>query len=316
MKPAPFEYHRPSTVPETLDLLDRHAETAELMAGNQSLGIVLANRLATPDHVIDINGVEELASIEVDGDRDGDGNRDGDGDRIDVEVGALARHREIERSGALAAELPILPEAAEQIAGPSVRNRGTFGGSLGEADPAGNYPCVLTALEGTVDLESVEGRRSVPASDFFVGFMYTDRAENELITGGTIDAAPFPPARSGMAFRELKRADQTWPTISAAAAVRVEDPSVPFAQVETARLALANAADAPLRVPAAESAVDGSAISDGVLREAVAAVRDAVDPSDEVHADAEFKQEVAGEYARRALQTAYHRAVDLDLAQN
>ena len=111
MKPAPFEYHRPETVEETVQLLEELPE-AELMAGNQSLSIVMANRLATPDHVVDINAVEELEYIDATDDA--------------IEVGSLARHRDIETSPVLAENYPVLSEAAGQIAGPVVRNRGTI----------------------------------------------------------------------------------------------------------------------------------------------------------------------------------------------
>ncbi len=296
MKPAQFEYHRPETVAEAVELLDQHAHDGELMAGNQSLGIMLSTRLATPDHVIDVNRVEELSYVDV-----SDGT---------AEVGALTRHREIERSEALAKHVPMFPEAAEQIAGPAVRNRGTFGGSIGEADPAGNYPCALAALDGTLHLRSVDGSREVPAREYFIAYMFTDLKENELIVGASVDLDPFPTARSGMAFDELKPAAQTWPTVSAGAAVRVDDPADPDPVIEEARVALANAADVPLHVPEADAAVEGTSLPDAALADASTAAREASDPEGEMHADSEFKEEVAGEYARRAIATAYERAIE------
>lgn len=295
MKPARFEYHRPETVEETVGLL-AELDDAELMAGNQSLGIVMANRLATPDHIIDINRVEELASIEVEEDR--------------AWIGALSRHRDIERSDALRGTVPMFPEAAEQIAGPSVRNRGTLGGSLGEADPAGNYLAALVALDGEIQLVSIGEKRTVPAREYFIAYMFTDRREGELIEGASIDREAFPVDRTGMAFLEQKRAAQTWPTISAAASVRVEDPTDPDPVVEDARIALANAADIPLHVPEAEAALEGTRMTAEALDAAEAAATDAADPEAEMHADSEFKTELAGEYARRALQTAHGRAID------
>jgi carbon-monoxide dehydrogenase medium subunit len=293
MKPAPFTYHRPTSVEETLDLL-AGLDDAELMAGNQSLGIVMANRLATPEHIVDLNFVDELSGIADEGDA--------------VRVGAMTTHREIERSELLAGTLPMLSEGAEQIAGPSVRSRGTMGGSLAEADPAGNYPAALVALDATLRLRSADGSRTVPARDFFIAYMFTDLAEAELIESVTIPTEPFPPERTGMAFEELKRAAQTFPTISAAAAVRVDDPTAADPAIEEARLALANAADVPLHVPGPEAAVEGESLSEDALDEAAEAVMDATRPEDEMHADSEFKREVAGEYARRALETAYERA--------
>jgi len=293
MKPAPFHYHRPTAVDEVVELLDE-LDDPELMAGNQSLGIVMGNRLAAPDHVVDINRVDDLDYVEVGDDA--------------VRVGAMVRHRDVERSAVLAEHVPMLPESAEQIAGPAVRNRGTVGGSIGEADPAGNYPTVLAALDGELNLLSVDGERSVAADDYFLGMMYTDLRPDELIESVSIPREPFPPARTGMAFLELKRASQTWPTLSAAAAVRVDDPAAEAPAVEDARLALANAAETPLKVPGAEEALEGGPPTEASLAAAADAAEDAADPTGEMHADREFKAEVAGEYARRALSTAYERA--------
>lgn len=293
MKPAPFEYHRPSTVDEAVELL-AELPHAELLAGNQSLGIVMANRLAQPDHIVDLNGVDELTFVEVADD--------------EVRLGALVRHRDIERSAPLREALPIFPRAAEQIAGPAVRNRGTVGGSLGEADPAGNYPTVAVALDATLHLASVDGTREVPADVFFEGYLLTAIEPEELIERVTVERKPFPVGRSGMAFEELKPVAQTWPTVSAAAAVRVDDPDAGEPVIEEARLGLANVADVPLRVPDAETAVEGGPPTDDALDAAAAAVVRSVEPTDELHADAEFKTEVAAEYARRALRAAYDRA--------
>jgi carbon-monoxide dehydrogenase medium subunit len=295
MKPAPFQYHRPTTVSETVELLDE-LDDPELMAGNQSLGIVMGNRLAAPDHVVDINRVDDLDYVRVAEDA--------------VRVGAMVRHRDIERSAVLEEHVPMLPESAEQIAGPAVRNRGTVGGSIGEADPAGNYPTVVTALGGDLHLVSADGERTVSAGDYFIGMMFTDLREGELVESISVPRDPFPPERTGMAFLELKRASQTWPTLSAAAAVRVEDPTAADPVVGEARLALANAAETPLRVPGAEDALEGGRPTDESLSAVAEAATEAADPSDEMHADREFKEEVAGEYARRALRTAHERAGD------
>lgn len=293
MKPESFEYHRPGTVEEVVELL-ADLDDAELMAGNQSLGIIMSNRLATPANVIDLDPVDELAFIER--------------DRDAIRIGAMTRHRTVERSDLLAELLELLPEAAGQIAGPSVRNRGTVGGSLAEADPAGNYPTVLTALDATVHLRSRCGVREVPVREFTVGHMFTDRREDELIERVVVPLEAFPPERTGTAFLEMKRAAQAFPTIGAATAVRVDDPSSRTPAVEEARVAVANAADTPLLVPGAADAVEGEPLTDATLESAGEATYETADPTDEPHADAEFKREVAAEYVRRALRTAYDRA--------
>ncbi|WP_158059028.1 FAD binding domain-containing protein [Halorussus halophilus] len=295
MKPAPFEYHRPTSVAEAASLLEAHGD-AELLAGNQSLGIVMANRLATPDHLIDLNAVEDLDYVE---------ERDGE-----IAVGAMTTHRTIERSALLADRLPMLPEAAEQIAGPSVRNRGTLGGSVGEADPAGNYPAALLALDADLELVSEDDSRTVAIADYFIAYMFTELRENEIIAAATVPTDPFPTERTGMAFLELKPAAQTWPTVSAASAIRVDDPDAADPKVEEARLALANAADVPLRVEEAEDALEGEPLSEETLDAAADAATAAARPEDEMHADSDFKEEVAGEYARRSLSTSYERATN------
>jgi carbon-monoxide dehydrogenase medium subunit len=297
MKPAPFSYHDPASVSDVTDLLAEHGHDAELLAGNQSLGIIMSNRLATPDHLIDLNGVEGLAYVDVDN---------------EIDIGAMTRHRDIERSDVLREVLPILPEAAEQIAGPSVRNRGTLGGSLGEADPAGNYPAALVALDGTLHISSIDEERSIAARDYFIAYMFTDLAEDELITNITVPRDPFPSERTGMAFEELKRAAQTFPTVSAATSIRVDDPGVDAPVIEDARIALANVDDIPLHVPDAEAAIEGTALNENALDEAAAAAQETADPKAkaEMHADPEWKEELAAEYTRRSFKTAYQRATD------
>lgn len=294
MKPSPFEYHRPSSLSEALSLLADLPE-AEPLAGNQSLSIIMSNRLATPDHLVDLNDLEDLQYVDTGGDA--------------VEVGAMVRHREIERSAPLAETMPLLPEAAEQIAGPVVRNRGTIGGSIGEADPAGNYPCAVLALGGDVELASTDGTRSVAADEYFLAYMFTEREEEELITGVRVPREPFPPDRTGMAFMGVKEAAQTWPTLSAAAVVRVDDPSVADPVVEEARLAFANAADVPLRVADAESEVEGEPLSAAALDRAGEIAYERVDPQDELHADERYKRELAAEYTKRTMRAAHEGAV-------
>ena len=293
MKPAAFEYHRPSTVGEATALLADLGHDAELLAGNQSLGIIMANRLATPDHLVDLGHVDELSGVTVREDA--------------VEIGAMTTHRDLEFADDLREAVEMVPESAEQIAGPSVRNRGTVGGSVAEADPAGNYPTAFVALDADLHLTSADEERTVPARDFFVAYMFTDLGPEELVTSVTIDREPFPVDRTGMAFEELKRGAQTFPTVSAGTALRVDDPDSDDPTIEEARVALANVSDVPLHVPDAEAALEGGTLDAGIDAAADAAV-EAADPSPEMHADEEWKVELAGEYTRRSLRTAHERA--------
>lgn len=293
MKPSPFEYHRPDTIEQAASLLSDLPD-AELMAGNQSLSIVMANRLANPGHIVDLNGVDDLEYI--------DSNAD------EIEIGALARHRDIEESPVLTQEYRVLSEAAGQIAGPTVRNRGTIGGSIGEADPAGNYPCVLVAMDGELELTSADGSRTVSAAEYFVAYMLTEIEEDELITSVRFPREPFPVPRTGMTFLGQKQAAQTWPTLSVAGAVRVDDPAAEEPVVEEARLAFANAADVPLRVQTVEAEVEGEPLTEAALEAAGELAYDEVRPQAEMHADEIYKRELSEEYAKRAIRTAYDRA--------
>jgi carbon-monoxide dehydrogenase medium subunit len=293
MKPAAFEYHRPQTVSEATELL-RTLSDVELMAGNQSLSIVMSNRLATPDHIIDINGLDELQYIDAAGDA--------------IEIGAMARHRDISASEALTDSFRVLPDAADQIAGPVVRNRGTLGGSIGEADPAGNYPCVLVAMAGELELASTDGRRTVDASDYFLAYMMTAREETELITSVRFPTERVPPARTGMAFDGHKAASQTWPTLSVAGALRVGDPAAADPVVENAQVGYANAADVPLRLEAVEAELEGEPLTEESLAAAGDVAYEAVDPQAELHADERYKRELAREYTKRVFETAFDRA--------
>jgi carbon-monoxide dehydrogenase medium subunit len=293
MKPSPFEYHRPDTVEQAATLLSDLPD-AELMAGNQSLSIVMANRLANPGHIVDLNGVDALEYI--------DSNAD------EIEIGALARHRDIEESPVLDQEYRVLSEAAGQIAGPTVRNRGTIGGSIGEADPAGNYPCVLAAMGGELELTSADGSRIVPAADYFVAYMLTELEEDELITSIRFPSEPFPVPRTGMTFLGQKQAAQTWPTLSVAGAVRVDDPAAEEPVIEETRLAFANAADVPLRVQDVEAEVEGEPLTESTLAAAGELAYSEVQPQAEMHADEIYKRELSEEYAKRAIRTAYDRA--------
>jgi carbon-monoxide dehydrogenase medium subunit len=219
----------------------------------------------------------------------------------------MTTHRDLEFADELREAMEMVPESAEQIAGPAVRNRGTVGGSVAEADPAGNYPTAFVALDADLHVTSADDERTIPAREFFVAYMFTDLGPEELVTGVTIEREPFPVDRTGMAFEELKRGAQTFPTVSAGTALRVDDPDADDPTIEEARVALANVADVPLHVPDAEDALEGGTLDEGVDAAAEAAI-EAADPSPEMHADEEWKVELAGEYTRRSLRTAHERA--------
>jgi carbon-monoxide dehydrogenase medium subunit len=187
---------------------------------------------------------------------------------------------------------------------------GTLGGSLGEADPAGNYPTVMTALDATITLQGPDGTRDVNVQDFYLAYMMTSMEEEELIVSATVSTSSFPIGRTGMSFQEIKRVPHTWPKLSAAAAVVVDDPDADEPVVEEARLAFGNAADVPLRTEAAEDAVEGTSLDEDALSAAAEAAMDASEPASEMQADAEYKEDQVGVFAKRALQAAYDNALE------
>ncbi|CAJ52070.1 FAD binding domain-containing protein [Haloquadratum walsbyi] len=293
MKPAAFEYHIPDSVSEATRLLAELPE-AELMAGNQSLGIAMSNRVATPDHIIDINGLTELDYLDI-------------GDKK-IEIGAMVRHRDMEKSSALTEAFPILSISAGKIAGPVVRNRGTLGGSIGEADPGGNYPSVLVAMGGEIELLSTDHTRTVDATDYFTADTTDSINENELIKCARFSKKPFPSHRTGMAFLRKKEAAQSWPIVSVASAVRVADPTHQNPVIEEARVGYANASDVPLRLQSVEAAIEGEPISEQTLRTAGERAYDEVQPQSELHADETYKRELACELTKRVFRRSYDRA--------
>lgn len=230
MKPASFEYAAPVSIGEAVALLDElSGKEVKLLAGGQSLVPMMNLRLARPTHLIDLNRVEGLAGIEV-----------GDGE---VRVGALTRHREVERSAELRSVLPLLPVTASFIASPAIRARGTIGGSCCHADPVAEWPMVARLLDASFEVTGARGGRSVPAADFFVSVFTPALEPDELLTGIRF---PLPGPSGGWGFAEFTRKVGDFAVIAAAARVEVDQ-----GRVVTAGVAIAGAGPTPLRSPAA-----------------------------------------------------------------
>jgi carbon-monoxide dehydrogenase medium subunit len=206
----------------------------------------------------------------------------------------------------------LLPDAGGKIAGPSVRNQGTIGGSIANADPAGNFPTTLKALGGTVMLRSSEDTREIDAEDFFIDDGITVCESNEIIQSISVPREPFPVGRTGMAFVRLKRAAQKWPIVSAATAIRVDNPNVESPLIEEARIAIANASSIPLRASKAENLLEGVRLTHDRIQEVINSVTDKTDPNEDIHVDSTYRTEVAGEYVRRSLEQSYARAGSAD----
>lgn len=283
MKPAPFAYHAPATVEEALGLL-AEGDGARVLAGGQSLVQLMNFRLVKPSALVDVNGLEELAAIEV---------RDGE-----LHVGALVRQQELLEDETVARSWPLLREAAQYVGYQATRHRGTVGGSLAFAAPWAELPAAVVALDGVIDVRSRRGERAIAALAFFLGPNRTALEPDELLVRVRV---PAPPARSGAAFHEVSERYRDYAQVAAAAVVAVDEAGV----CTIAELVLLRVAETPFRADVTR--LVGTRVDDPAL----AAVADSVariDPPDDVEASAAYRRRVAPVLARRALRDAYDRA--------
>jgi carbon-monoxide dehydrogenase medium subunit len=286
MKPSPFEYHRPTDLSEAFAILAEVGPDGKVLAGGQSLVPLLNMRLAAPRDLIDINRVKELAYVKV-----VDGG---------VEVGALARHADLERDAAAYALIPLLRRATGHVAHPTIRNRGTTVGSLVHADPAGEMPGVLALLDGSVTLASAAGRRTVPATDFFVGPMESDVRQGELAVSATFRT---PPAGTGTAWLEMSRRRGDYALCGVGALVTLD----PDRRVTAARAALISVGPTPVLVDLT-AAVGGRSVDAADWAAAGGLAAGAVQPEDDIHASAAYRRHLAGMLTARAARSAAQEA--------
>jgi carbon-monoxide dehydrogenase medium subunit len=288
MKPAPFEYHAPTTVEEALDLLAEHGDEGKVIAGGQSLLPMLAMRLASPPQLIDLNGNAELAGI----------TQPDDG----VAFGATTRERAVERSALATRQVPVLAHALPLIGHEAIRNRGTIGGSIAHADASAELPAVAALTEAVMVLRSrAGGERVVPASSFFEGHYTSALGDDELLVEIRM---PRSPAGAGWSFEEVARRHGDFAIVGVGAMVSLNGGST----IDAARLCLIGVADVPLRLPAVEAALVGRPASAETFTAAAADAVAGLDPASDVHGSAEFRRQLARVTVRRALTTAAARA--------
>jgi aerobic carbon-monoxide dehydrogenase medium subunit len=271
--PASFDYRRAGSVAEAASLLAEHGADAKLLAGGHSLLPLMKLRLAVPSLLIDVGRVPGLSYV-----RDDNGY---------LAVGALTRHHDLEQSELLRKEVPLLAYVASQIGDPQVRHRGTIGGSLAHGDPASDLPAAVLALDATLVVEGPDGRREIPAADFFVGFLETAIGPDEMLTEVRLPKVP-----GGWSFQKFNRRAQDWATV-AVVSVAADD----TAATGPIRVALVNMGLTPLRARAVEEALAGGA---GPSEAALLAAEETEPPSD-LNASAEFRAHLVRVLTRRAL---------------
>jgi aerobic carbon-monoxide dehydrogenase medium subunit len=288
MKPPPFRYVAARSLAQALALKAEHGDEARFLAGGQSLVPTMNFRLTQPAMLIDINPLDELAGLRV-----AEGGR--------LRVGALTRYRMLERDPATARQLPLVHEALPHIAHPQIRSRGTIGGNLAHADPASEMPAIVVALGGRIRAQSVEGERWIAAPEFFVGALSTALASDEMLTEVEL---PVASPRSGSCFMEVARRRGDFAIIGVAVTLRLEEDG----RCGEARIALCNAADAPVFAAQASQSLVGREIDAPEIDEAAALVRRAVDPPGNIHAGKDFQRHIAGVLTARAIAVANERA--------
>jgi CO/xanthine dehydrogenase FAD-binding subunit len=287
MKPAPFDYFAPDSVAEVLALLDQHGEDAKILAGGQSLVPMMNLRLVRPKVLIDINHVSGLSYI-----------RQTNGE---LRIGAMTRHRDVERSPLVERLNGLLFEGIRYIGHSAIRSRGTVGGSIVHADPTAELPLLLAALDGAVRIAGPAGSRTVKWHELFMSYFTTSIAPGEICEEIVM---PVLPRRAGWGFEEFTQRAGDFAIVAVASIVQVDAAG----RCTAATLAVGGVGATPVRARAAEQFLTGQLLSDEILSEAARIVSRDVEPESDLHASDEFRRHLAGTLTMRALRRAVKRA--------
>lgn len=285
MKPAPFEMHLPTSVSEVVALLDEHGDLAKPIAGGQSLVPMMSLRLASFEHLIDLNGVSELNQVSVNGDS--------------LRIGAMVRQSTAEHDPQIVKSAPLVAKAIPHIGHFQIRNRGTVGGSIAHADPSSELPAVALALDATIEAVGPNGSREIAAQDFFVSTWETSLVDGEILTGVRF---PIWSGKCGFVVEEVARRHGDFALVGVAVAVQVDG-----ANVTKAGIALFGVGGTPIRASEAEQALlagGTSADLDAVGKLAATNLA----PSDDVHASGDYRKSVAATIVARAIAKALKEA--------
>ena len=288
MKPPAFKYVAAGTVEEATARLAEYGEDARPIAGGQSLVPMMNFRLVSPAVLIDIRRIAPPDRIEDAGDR--------------IRIGALTRHRALETSPLIRKRFPVVAAAMKHVAHLAIRNRGTLGGSLCHADPAAELPALAVLLNARIAVARQGGERTVGAGDFFRGALWTAVESDEIVTG--VDLPLLPPG-TGWGFREFARRHGDFALAGAAATVTGS-----ARRAVEVRIALFGVGETPVRARAAEALLTGTGFEPAAVTAAITALRDNLEPDDDLHASADYRRHLAGVLAERALGDAWTRAAN------
>jgi aerobic carbon-monoxide dehydrogenase medium subunit len=282
MIPAKFDYTKPGSLDEAVSALADGGEDAKVIAGGQSLLPLLRLRLSFPDLLVDVGGLGELRGVRDEGET--------------LWIGALTTIDEAQRDPVLAQHCGLLTQTAALIADPAVRHRGTIGGALAHADPAGDLPAVATALDATIIARGPAGERSIGAGEFFLDYLTTALAPGEILTG--IRVPKLGPGW-GYRYEKFNLTAQAWAIVGVAALARRAD-----GHVAEARIGLTNMGLVPVRAQAAEQAVAGAEASTQALRAAAERADEGTQPPSDLHGGSDYRRHLARVLTARALAVA------------
>ena len=284
-----FEYFAPETLKEALTLLDKYGDECKVIAGGQSLLILMRQGLVTPQYLIDIKGISELSYIKSEG-------------KQGLRIGALTTHRTIEKSPVLRDKLGVLTEMENRLASIQTRNWGTIGGNICHADPAGDPAPVLMALNATLRMASLKGDRTMAVEDFSLDYFETALESGELLT--EIVVPPVPP-HTGTAYTKFNVIESDLATVGVAVSITLSSND---GICQDVRIALGAAAPTPIRAKQAEAVLRGKKITDNLLKEAGEIASTEAEPISDIYASEEYRRELVKVLVKRVGKEALARA--------
>lgn len=286
MKPPPFEYYAADCVEAAVQALTNAGGDGKIIAGGQSLMPMLNFRLLRPSILIDINRIPDLSYVRDDGN--------------EIRIGPLTRHRLLETSDVIAKQFPVLHEAMGYVAHLAIRNRGTIGGSLSHADPAAELPMMSLLLDARLEVQSLSGRRTIEARDFFLGALTTALEDGDMLVEVRL---PKLQEGTGWAFEEVARRSGDFALASVAVVMNSEDD-----RISDLRIGMMGVDETPMRATEAESILKGQRYDETTVGAAIEAIRAAVEPNTDLHASADYRRHLVGILAQQALAKAWDRS--------
>lgn len=288
MKPAPFEYHAPTSLEQALEFKARYGDDAKLLAGGQSLVPAMNFRIMQPGMLVDLNRMDELSYIHEAGDV--------------IRIGSMARERHLEFDALIEKHAPLLHEAVPFIAHPQIRNRGTIGGSIVNADPAAELPVLMLALSARLKAKNASAERWIDARDFFVGMFTTALEPDEILVEIEV---PFMPANTGWSFMEVAPRAGDYALMGVAVQVMLDETG----KCQQAKLVYLNAGEGPIDAQEAAQLLQGETITDALMEDAALhASEKEITPFGNVHTSPEFQRHLAKVLTKKTLKQAIQRA--------